>query len=660
VQDRNLFNIYKEKKNKGYFSFEKAIIYKTDLDIKNIHYSINIENIKKQVLLPDSKKNDELLEAYSALYYFNHFVIDTIKGYCAKLVEEKEGRKRELLIAEYKSFKKSLCLTKEAIPFKLCRQNVDTCFEDNNGNIIDMIQESSILDAIVGEYSIPEILIFYKEWELTYEQRILEKILEKINLYIQKYFYLYQDTNSNYLVVKQLTSNLNHNSVYKDIETLFIKFHQILQLAMHHFRLGTESKSWGYDFFFGKSFDVEVPNISMSFYMIEALKEAFPEKNEFDILSLQHAYSTIARGKDLYNILFNIIIKLDELPDDKKQVLGKIDERYSSLILLFDYNKNLYDTFVYNNAKFYSNDIEQLSVLKSSWEKKTLVEKKEDEKRIREAIVNNDFNFFELCLNNNDDIDKLMLAKQEYLRFLRRFTNTIPENKIENFINTIVEKMKSSIEEEEDYSKIYQALEQNFSKYERVLKQYPSLLNSLASAEYLYSIYIINSKEKQDFDYSCISIMYYMSLENFLNKLIYIPYKKKILELNKEDVISSNKFLSKPEKYMYKKKYGLEFKKTCELGNLAFLCSDVEITIEFNNFLRQEYYLTNDDIEQLRVLGEGIKNCTKNRNDAAHGSEIILYERVVEDKKCVYPIASLEDTKGLLMSLMEILFDNKK
>ena len=59
--------------------------------------------------------------------------------------------------------------------------------------------------------------------------------------------------------------------------------------------------------------------------------------------------------------------------------------------------------------------------------------------------------------------------------------------------------------------------------------KYPKLFNSLVSAEYLYKQYVAGKEPNEQFDYSCISIMYYMALEDFANKLVYIPYAKDVL-----------------------------------------------------------------------------------------------------------------------------------
>lgn len=77
----------------------------------------------------------------------------------------------------------------------------------------------------------------------------------------------------------------------------------------------------------------------------------------------------------------------------------------------------------------------------------------------------------------------------------------------------------------------------------------------MVSAEYLYSIYVENQFQKEDFDYSCISIMYYKALERSINKIIYKPYRMKVLEYNKSDAISEDsQYLLSPNYYTYGKK----------------------------------------------------------------------------------------------------------
>lgn len=117
------------------------------------------------------------------------------------------------------------------------------------------------------------------------------------------------------------------------------------------------------------------------------------------------------------------------------------------------------------------------------------------------------------------------------------FTTEEQEEKLDELTNQIVEKIKEALSKKDLYDELYGAVTEDFSAYASVLMKHPKIFSSLVSAEYLYKQYIDKQDANEKFDYSCISIMYYMALEDFANKLVYIPYYKEILSLiDKKDI----------------------------------------------------------------------------------------------------------------------------
>ena len=130
---------------------------------------------------------------------------------------------------------------------------------------------------------------------------------------------------------------------------------------------------------------------------------------------------------------------------------------------------------------------------------------------------------------SSDDIENLLQAKVRYISKLVAFTTEEQEQKLDELTNQIVEKVKDAVSKREIYNELYKSVSLEFAVYAVQLMQHPQIFSSLVSAEYLYSQYVENGEPNDLFDYSCISIMYYMSLEDFINKLVFIPYADDVL-----------------------------------------------------------------------------------------------------------------------------------
>ena len=220
-----------------------------------------------------------------------------------------------------------------------------------------------------------------------------------------------------------------------------------------------------------------------------------------------------------------------------------------------------------------------------------------------------------------------------------------------------VEKIKEALSKKDFYDELYGAVTEDFSAYASVLMKHPKIFSSLVSAEYLYKQYIDKQQANENFDYSCISIMYYMALEDFANKLVYIPYSKEVLDLiDKKDIKSkawvdteSGKYVS--AYYTFWDKYK-RLKKSCEIGVLGYLFEGVMKEEYFEKFLKNKY--PSVSIDRLEKYGEKLKEVAPRRNEAAHGGNYLSYEDVCTDKGNVYNM--IDEYRGLILELLEILY----
>ncbi len=246
---------------------------------------------------------------------------------------------------------------------------------------------------------------------------------------------------------------------------------------------------------------------------------------------------------------------------------------------------------------------------------------------------------------SSDDIEKLMQAKQRYITRLKKFTTEEQEEKLDKLTVQIVEKVKSAISKKDIYDELYAAVSDEFAPYLSVLAKFPSIFSSLVSAEYLYKQYVDGQEPRENFDYSCISIMYYMSLEDFLNKLVYIPYKKKVL--SKIDKIEAK---NNWEKYV--SKYNIFSKDSCEIGVMGHLLEAIDKEEYLQKFFIDQYNMV--DVDHIKSFGKLLKLKAPRRNHAAHGGNYLKYEDVCEDKENIYDVVN--EYRGMILELFEIIY----
>lgn len=360
-----------------------------------------------------------------------------------------------------------------------------------------------------------------------------------------------------------------------------------------------------------------------------------------------HGYATWIKTVDVMHIFCDVCQVLCYLPEED---LKKMNTTKAAMIELYDNMtkiKNHYTGKVFFHQVYFE--------LERKYLDSQVMNALEEDAQLLADSVDDVLAFVEAI--SSDDIENLMQAKVRYISKLADFTTEEQEQKLDDLTNQIVEKIKEALSKKDLYDELYGAVTEDFSTYASVLMKHPKIFSSLVSAEYLYKQYIDKQKANARFDYSCISIMYYMALEDFANKLVYIPYSKEVLTLIDKRDIKSREWIDKESGkyvssfYTFWDKYK-RLKKSCEIGVLGYLFEAVKKEEYFEKFLKEKY--PNVSIDKLEKYGEKLKDVAPRRNEAAHGGNYLSYEDVRTDKGNVYNM--INEYRGLILELLEILY----
>lgn len=218
-----------------------------------------------------------------------------------------------------------------------------------------------------------------------------------------------------------------------------------------------------------------------------------------------------------------------------------------------------------------------------------------------------------------------------------------------------------------------------------------SALDSLTTAELLFSQYASEAYAQKGFDYSCISALYYQAFEEAYNKLIWLGYAElintqQVGDRNLGDILfefqnekipileargyfsqnartrrcyldynenSSPKATAKPHCMyksfailMYQVKRGSDLKRFCDYF--------AELT-GFDS--REEMYSDSVFMETVREFAKTVDESAQNRNNASHGGTLITVGQCQQDKLTI--LNELEtvriDSIGLIQKLLYLM-----
>jgi hypothetical protein len=265
----------------------------------------------------------------------------------------------------------------------------------------------------------------------------------------------------------------------------------------------------------------------------------------------------------------------------------------------------------------------------------------------------------------NNDIEGLMELRRQYIQPFS--VNNMPEEELEKVINGIISEIRKKVESQPEYIESYSNTKKYLEKYSGILSN--DIIMTISTAEHLYNEYIVSREEMENFDYSCISILYYQALENAYNHLIYKPYVEKVIKPNLHDILYRLDNYRKypcdargrgywPDKSLIKLiNYNNEVEASCMFGPFEkvmkyFAYNSNELFI-FRDFLVKTFNTRTLDMERIRDFSRGLSDVVSRRNHAAHGGSTIRFKDVIDDKLYVYEKQKIERYKLLLNKLLQ-------
>lgn len=515
-----------------------------------------------------------------------------------------------------------------------------------------VLQGARPVDLYVCFYSLRELLrketteslfLLYTYWRITKSKKNLKSLINAIIDYIQVYFddfdndpqmHLHYPLDGLMLVKKLAVISHWFEIIAFHTDGIFDKYKDLKWLAP----VDTMADDI-----------VETPQIS-KFEMLNYKRIFIDDDNETIKKKAigNHGYAIWIKTVDVMHIFCDVCQVLCYLSEDE---LKKMNTAKAAMIELYDNMtkiKNYYTSKVFFHQVYFELE-------RKYFDSRVITALEEDAKLLSES-VDDVLAFVEAI--SSDDIENLMRAKMNYLERLKEFTTEEQEQKLDELTKQIVEKIKIAVSKKDIYDELYSAVCKDFDEYAVALMKYPQIFSSLVSAEYLYKQYIDGKQPNSRFDYSCISIMYYMALEDFANRLVYIPYEKDVLsQIDKKNTKDYN--WQKSDALLYVSSFGSfwdkkhkKWKKSCEIGVLGYLFEAIFSETELRQYVEQTY--SSVDLMGLESFGKKLKTVAPRRNEAAHGGNYLSYNDVCTDKENVY--SSIEVYRGLILELLEILF----
>ncbi len=508
---------------------------------------------------------------------------------------------------------------------------------------VDLYGRFFSLKECLGKQTTESLYLLYTYWRITKSRKNLKNLVNAISDYIHTYFYDYgndPDMHLNY-PLDGMTS----------IKKMDYIFHWLEYIAFHTNGIFEKYK----DLEWIRPVDTLVDDIietnQVSRFEMFSTKQLFPADDNDTVRKkaiCNHGYSVWIKTVDVMYIVCDIYQTLYHYSDAE---LKKLNTTKNTILDGFDNMTKVRD--YYSRKVFFHQVYYQTE--RRYFDSQVMEALEEDAEVLSESI--NDVISFANAINDGD-IKSMLKSKQDYITHLSDFVSSEQEEVLDELSQKIAEKIKASIQKLNVYDKMYSAISNDFRAYASTLMQYPNIFCSLVSAEYLYKQYVEDADENSKFDYSCISIMYYISLEDFLNKLVYTPYANDILSAldsnDPNDTSFWKGYVTNFPSYWTKdkKSHSNKLKTTCEIGVIGYLFEAVERKKYFKNYITSKYPKV--DTKRLLQLGIKLKTIAPRRNEAAHGGNYITYSAVCTDKKNVYD-TSANTYKGLIKELLDII-----
>ena len=509
---------------------------------------------------------------------------------------------------------------------------------------IDIVPTAYFLHETLEQYSIETIFLFFTYWRITSDDVYLKKMLEASTKYIREYFQDYgkdSDMHLDWHIEKEpIIHQLNILSHW--IEVICFQTNNMLEEY--------KKRKWFI------SIDKLVDDLSfppfISYFEMLKYKGLYQNSDNETVArkgTYFHRYGVWIKTVDIISILSQTASIIYNMPEEKSKAYGVTRK---ALLEVADNLKKLKEYFsglLFTHKEFYDSMRQKYSFL--------VLETYEKNARIVNSSVDDLIHFTDGVLSN--DIDVLMQSKQKFVSQIAGFLSDEQKLILDKYMTRVIDRVKEEIKKLDIYTVLYGTVTDDFKEYAQHLLMYPDIFCSLVSAEYLYSQYVKGKQAIDKFDYSCISILYYMALEDFANKLLYTGYATDILDANASAVyVNWRLYVSSQSKYLDAKncnfnRHVYKFKKTSEIGNLGYLFRSLSQEPEYEKYLKGKY--PKIDILKLNDFGQKLIDIAPRRNEAAHGGNLVSYSDVCIDKQKIYDF-STTNYRGLILELFGIIF----
>ena len=501
---------------------------------------------------------------------------------------------------------------------------------------VDIAPAAYTYKESLEKYSIESIYLLFSYWRITSDMKYLSQLITSVAKYIRTYYKSLSNDED-----MHLDWPIENETI---IQQIVILSHWFELICCHISNCLDEYKKRNWFI----SVDKLVDDLSfppfISFFEMLKYKDLYPNADNITIKKKGmyfHSYGVWIKTVDVLSIVSETASIIYDKIDNDKNPYGA---RKAELLEVSDNLKKLRDFLsgrLFTHKEFYDAMRKKYSFL--------VLDTYEHNAREIDSSVDELLHFTEGILSN--DIEILLQSKQQFLSRISGFLTKEKERILDEYTSRVIEKIKNEIKKLNVYSELYSKVTQDFKQYEQDLLAYPDIFSSLASAEYLYNQYVVQQQPNEKFDYSCISILYYMALEDFANKMLYSSYVTSVLDNNVSAVKRNySVYISHPIVFWDSKNH--QYKRTCEIGNLGHLFEAVNKETIYANYLQRSY--PRIDLKQLVSYGTELITIAPRRNEAAHGGNRITYNDVLIDKKHVYD--SVETCRGLIMELFHIIF----
>lgn len=492
--------------------------------------------------------------------------------------------------------------------------------------------------------------IYFQYWMLASDDKYLEPIISYTNMKIGFVFNcLYLDEESEFITI----DNEKHDKSYFFLGPGGRDIISKLKFLVTTFRAVYEK------------FSVTIKKYIINPRYINPNKEKLKSAPAFfgddDILAEEFVMSNLLDLLDHFFYIRAILLKKEKIYErnqenaslllDIRELLDECNYKYKNLVNAF------YKTKDYLVDEIDASEVVRVTLSKLYYMIDAIAELRRKEKLTKEDLIS----ALELkrevlytSVDSNGDANYPFRRIEELLnRFMQEIIILVSENIDAGFEN-VSNRIKAELGEKYKYIK-------------------GSAFKSLATAEYLYEILAATKGVDPNMDYSCISILYYKALEDSLNKLIYKPYYEEYMapdisiwdgrsrivldyipvdrNRNIEEVDALNDI--KRNYYIYNRKIrAFSLAKALTMGSFGHLLNPKNTPKELQIFLS---HIINDPCNNCKSLSWDIFAIKDNRNNAAHGGNIIDIEKVKEDKAHIYTLDKATEYKKLLLRLLDVL-----